>query len=463
MWTILGVVGGLIAAAAVAIGALFVFLRGGEFLINHLAVARPLRLVIIPLKNLGRNRIRTTFTYLATFVLVAVVTLVWSALYVLDHFMTEKASDIKLIVSERWQAVSKLPWSYVRPLSDGAAVSASDIRPQDSMTWQFYLGTTDPKKQDRDSMAIFIALDPDKAYLMDKVLDDVPQQSGHLAGQKLSQSKEFLAAVEEMKKDPRRVIIGPHLLKQLNKKVGERLTIAGLSTYADLNLEVEIVGSFPEGRYSETAIMRSDYLNQAIDMYPKTHGGQKHQRANKSLSLMILQVPDTAACQRVIHQIESSTQFRDPAVKCETLNAFAATQLESYRDIIWWMRWVVAPAVLINIGVIMANSISISMRERRGEIAVLKVLGYRPAQIFVLLLGEAVLLSGLASLVSTLALYEGVNWLLDTSKTVLPIYIPAAALWWGPAVGIVTALAGSVFSVWSAVRLQTAAVFARVT
>jgi putative ABC transport system permease protein len=236
-----------------------------------------------------------------------------------------------------------------------------------------------------------------------------------------------------------------------------------LSTYADLNLEVEIVGTFPEGRYTDTAIMRSDYLNQAIDMYPKTHSGQKHARANKSLSLMILQVPDMASCQRVIHQIESSTMFRDPAVKCETLSAFAATQLESYRDIIWFMRWVLAPAVLINIGVIMANSISISMRERRGEIAVLKVLGYRPAQIFVLLLGEAALLGGLAGLVSSVAIYEGVNWLLNTANSVFPIYIPASALWWGPVIGIVTALAGSVSSVSNAVRLQTAAVFSRVT
>src|SRR5262249_136329 len=166
------------------------------FLVNRLGVIRPLRLVLIPLKNLGRNRIRTAFTYLATFILVAVVTLVWSALYVLDHFMEAKASDIKLVVSERWQAVSKLPWAYSRPLCEGAAVSASDVRPQDSMTWQFYLGTIDPKKQDRDSMLFFIGLDPAKAYLMDKVFDDVPQQSGQMAGQKLSQSKDFLAAVD---------------------------------------------------------------------------------------------------------------------------------------------------------------------------------------------------------------------------------------------------------------------------
>src|SRR5215475_1454723 len=106
MWIILGAVGGLIVAAAAAILPLFLFLRGGEFIVNRLGVFRPLRLVLIPLKNLGRNRIRTSFTYLASFILVAVVILVWSALYVLDHFMAAKASDIKLVVSERWQAVS---------------------------------------------------------------------------------------------------------------------------------------------------------------------------------------------------------------------------------------------------------------------------------------------------------------------------------------------------------------------
>ena len=41
---------------------------------------------------------------------------------------------------------------------------------------------------------------------------------------------------------------------------------------------------------------------------------------------------------------------------------------------------------------VIANAISISVRERRTEMAVLKVLGFRPGQILVLVLGEALLI-----------------------------------------------------------------------
>ena len=56
------------------------------------------------------------------------------------------------------------------------------------------------------------------------------------------------------------------------------------------------------------------------------------------------------------------------------------------------MRWYWSPACLATILLVIANAIGISVRERRLEMAVLKVLGFRPRQIMVLVLGESVLL-----------------------------------------------------------------------
>ena len=66
--------------------------------------------------------------------------------------------------------------------------------------------------------------------------------------------------------------------------------------------------------------------------------------------------------------------------------------LEPFRDLIWGMRWLLAPACLATILLVIANAISISVRERRLELAVLKVLGFRPYQILILVLGESLLL-----------------------------------------------------------------------
>ena len=79
-------------------------------------------------------------------------------------------------------------------------------------------------------------------------------------------------------------------------------------------------------------------------------------------------------------------------MKCETASSGIATFLEAYRDLIWGMRWLLAPAILLTLSLVIANAISISVRERRLEFAVLRVLGFRPRQILALVVGEAVLL-----------------------------------------------------------------------
>src|SRR5262249_62082555 len=64
------------------------------------AYRKPLRFIV---KSLARNKLRTTLTGVATVVLVFVVTLIWSVLWFLDLVTEEKSSDLKAIVTERWQ------------------------------------------------------------------------------------------------------------------------------------------------------------------------------------------------------------------------------------------------------------------------------------------------------------------------------------------------------------------------
>src|SRR5690606_19061787 len=123
-----------------------------------------------------------------------------------------------------------------------------------------------------------------------------------------------------------------------------------------------------------------------------------------------LRVADMEAFNKVNDQIESSPYYANPAVKCETASSGVATFLEAYRDLIWGMRWLLAPAILVTLSLVISNAISISVRERRQELAVLKVLGFRPLQILVLVLGEAVLIGGLAGLASSTLTYSVINY-----------------------------------------------------
>jgi putative ABC transport system permease protein len=135
--------------------------------------------------------------------------------------------------------------------------------------------------------------------------------------------------------------------------------------------------------------------------------------------------------------------------------------MEAYRSLIWGLRWLLSPSILVCMTVIIATGISLSVRERRTEIAVLKVLGFRPGQVLLLVLGEAVLIGTVSGFISAGLTCLAVNEVLDRLAPQI-FLIPVEALWWGPALGGMTSLVGSVFPAWQACRIQVSEVFARV-
>lgn len=399
-------------------------------------------------KSLLRNLLRTSLTSLAVMVLVFVVTLVVSFLAVLDFVMMEKAKDLKAIITERWQVPSQMPYSYAPTLEKGAASRSGDVQPEDSMSWSFYGGTLDPEKRTRENMLFAFALDPRKLRTM---MDDL-ENLDPAVQQKLVENK-------------RGIIIGLEKLQAINKRVGERIKVTSMN-YKDIDLEFDIVGTFPDGRYNNSAAMNRDYLLDALDAYPRTHNGTKHPMADKALNLFWLRVPDPETYRRVADQIMTSSLYTAPAVKIETASSGIATFIEPYRDLLWGLKWLLVPALLITMALVIANAISISVRERRTEMAVLKVLGFGPGRILALVLGEAVLIGAGSGLLSAGLSYFLVHIVMGGIKfpiAFIPMFdIYPDALWWGLLFGAATALAGSILPAWSARTVRVSEVFAKV-
>ena len=410
-------------------------------------------------KSLARNKLRTALTGVATIVLVFIVTLIWSILWFLDLVTTEKVKDLKAIVTERWQLPSQMPISYANSLAEGAAARPGDIVPQDNMTWSFFGGTLDPAKRTRENILFFFCMEPRKLLTMMDGVDEMVESD-------LDQLK---WAISEMEKDKRKVIIGTERLQMMNKRVGERVKVTGMN-YQDIDLEVEIIAEFPPGRYGQSAVMNRDYLNDALDDFNRRAalaGKAKHPLSDKSLNLVWLKVPDTEMFRRLADQVESSSLYSNPAVKCETASSGVASFLDAYRDLIWGMRWLLVPAILVTMSLVVANAISISVRERRTEMAVLKVLGYSPGQVMALVLGEALLIGVLCGLLSSGLTLFLINKVMGGVKFPIAFFpafkIPEAALWWGPMIGGLTAFAGSFAPALSARSVKVSEVFAKIS
>src|SRR5262249_30142007 len=157
--------------------------------------------------------------------------------------------------------------------------------------------------------------------------------------------------------------------------------------YRDIDFEVEIVGTFPPGRYDQNAFMNSDYFHRTLDAYERAHG-QRHPLADKSFNLFWARFPVKEGYERYAEVIGGPGRYSSPAVKAEMASSAIASFLDAYKTILWAMRVLLAPAILAVIVLIVAIAYSIGVRERQKEMAILKVLGFTPWQILVLVLGE---------------------------------------------------------------------------
>ncbi|HND54156.1 MAG TPA: ABC transporter permease, partial [Pirellulaceae bacterium] len=210
-----------------------------------------------------------------------------------------------------------------------------------------------------------------------------------------------------------------------------------------------------------------DYLNDALDTYPASHGGKKHPMTQGTLNLVWVRVPDSETFNKVAGQIERAPYYASPAVKIETASSGVSTFLEAYRDLIWGMRYLMSPAIIIVLALVIANAISISVRERRTELAVLKVLGFRPTQIMFLVLGESLLLGGGAGLVSSGGTYLIINEYYGGLTFPIAFFstfmIPSQAVLWGLGIGLIASFVGSIIPAWSAQSVKVSEVFSKVT
>ncbi len=273
-----------------------------------------------------------------------------------------------------------MPPSYTHDLEAGAAAKPGDVRPTKAMSWTFYGGTVTKDKPSRENFIFFFCTKPG---VVTSMLPDIDLYTD----QQRAQIDEWAKAME---KDYRKVILGQERLDALHKRVGEKITVVNSFNYPGIELEVEIIGALPAGRYGQVGVMNSDYFYHAIlDDYPRQHNGAKHPLADKCLNLVFLRVPSMDAFNKVAEQVEKSPGFTDPAVKVETESSGVAAFLESYKGLLNGVRYLATPAMLLTMVVIIATAISIGVRERRKEIAVLKVLGFGPGRILAMVLVEA--------------------------------------------------------------------------
>ncbi|MDB5309903.1 MAG: FtsX-like permease family protein [Gemmataceae bacterium] len=409
------------------------------------------KLVLIMFRGLRRSPLRTSLTYLALFVLTTVLVFLYTILTFIGNVTAEKEANFKAIVTHKTVIPSQIKPGYYNQFKDLVLNGLPpDMRPvngeNDIMSWSFVGGSTDPINKRPDNALFMFCMEPQKITTMMDGLDDLTGDEKRIIDD----------GIEKMLANKQAIVVSQSRLKKLNVRVGQKIKLYGLN-YPDMIFEFEIVGSLPDGKYEGVGFMNKDYLDQLLKTMPADYLMQ-----DKALNLIWVRLPNKMAFERLSAMVDDPKNFNSPPIKMETASSGIGSWMEAYKDIFFGMKYILTPAMVGIMCLVIANAISIGVRERRTEMAVLKVLGFQPRHVMALVLGEAVLVGLLAGGMAAFLSWFGIGNLKMQIAFFGAFIVPWQALVYGPALGVGVAFLGSLGPALSAKNVRVAEVFARV-
>lgn len=368
--------------------------------------------------NLGRNKLRTALTGGAITLAVALVCLLLTMPAGLDALLNSLASNTRVCVHNKAGFVYPMPYAFTRKVRqvDGVAAAVA-------MTW--FGGAFE--EQGRVTFPNFaVEAEHIGAVYPDYGID--PRQ---------------LADFERYRDG---AIVGRQTMAKYGWKIGDRVTLK--STVWPVDLDLRIVGEVPEDRAPMLWFNR-EYLDQAL----KARG-----RAGLGIAGIIwLRVNDPAQVNGVMRTIDDLSRNSEAETASETEKSFFANFFGSMQGFVTIIL-IVTGLVALCIVFIAANTASMAVRERAGELAVLKAIGFTRGILFGTLLAEAVALSSVAGLLGvglTMGLTQALRAFAGWSETLGPLgsfMVTPAVLVQGVFLSLFVGMLSGVVPAWGAAR-----------
>lgn len=313
--------------------------------------------------NLARNKLRSALTAGAIALAVALVCLLLTMPGGLDRILNELASNTRLVVLNKAGLVYPLPYSYLQKVRAMPGVV-------DAASWTWYGGAF---RIEKGVEFPNFAVEPDAVAVVWEDWGIAPAQ--------LDAFRRYRDAA----------IVGRGTLEKQGWKIGDRITLRG--TIFPVDLEFQIVGEIPDAQAPHLWFQR-EYLDQALRAAGR--------RSLDFLGTIWVRVDDPDQVGPLMAQIDGTFRNSEAETVTETEKSYFANffgMLEGFVTVILIVTGLVALCIVF----IAANTASMAVRERMGEIAVLKALGFSRRLVFTTLFAEATLLSTLGGVLGALA------------------------------------------------------------
>jgi len=187
---------------------------------------------------------------------------------------------------------------------------------------------------------------------------------------------------DAFQKDRRACMVGRSLAKRFGFKVGDRIPLRG--TIWTGNWEFNVAGIYDGGRPdADTSGMffRADYLDESREFGQGTVGWYVVKLAN---------LDDAVQVTKAIDELFANSPFE---TRTQTEKAFAASFAKQMGNI-ELLIMSIGSVVFFTLLLVTGNTMAIAVRERSGELAVLKTVGFSDVRVLKLILAEAILIAG---------------------------------------------------------------------
>jgi len=324
-----------------------------------------LRVII---KNIGRNKRRTTLTILSVSVSVFLLATMQAVMSAFGGVSQLTGGEYRVVVRRNTSVADWMPEAYRQKIEQVPGVV--EAYPSN------WFGGIYKEDKPQYSFAQF--------YVDTKALFDVQFE--------LQMSSEEKAAFQQ---ERTAAIAGKALADKFQWKVGDVIDLKGAIYPVDLRLTLRGIYTGPQ---ETTFYFHREYVEEALG-----RPGRVGQFRVK------LDSPGSAA--RVMEEIDNLFKNSAYPTKTETEAAFAASfisMLGNVKALIGGIGLI----VVFTITLIGANTMAMSARERVTEVAVMKALGFRPMMILILMLSEAVLIAlfgGVLAAVAAKVIYQFVG------------------------------------------------------
>jgi len=237
-------------------------------------------------------------------------------------------------------------------------------------------------------------------------------------------------------------LVGIDLAKRFNWSVGDRITLQGNIFPADA--ELTITGLVSGGGSDGNLYFHWDYFN---ELFPQNVSGA-----------FIVKAKDAADIPAIMENVDSVFSNTTAPTKTETESAFILSFASMWGNVRLLMASI-ATVVIFTVILVAANTMAMSIRERTGEIAILKTVGFKPAQIFRMLIAESVLIAltgGLWGALGARFLYGLVNLQSVSQGFIQTMTVRWSTVALSAGIAIVVAIFSTLVPAYSASRLPIA-------